>query len=217
MKLPVGKISGEAVDTLFNQAITYHLNMYVKAIAEYEMIELYSNWRTIIRTIDELINIPGELKNAEEADKFLRLKFDFLNGQNLKLFKEVLDMLEKRFENNVSARFQQIAMMSYAINATYQKQGIYQKMGLPLNLSSTSDSISFFQSRRAYFVTTLTLIPQLAKGKKVVRYLDTLNFLQYTLDSCLIGITTSYYNLLLNQCLPDFEMTSDGEVATGNF
>lgn len=217
MKLPVGKISGEALDTLFNQAIAYHLDIFTKAIAEYEMIELYSNWRTIVRTIDELINIPLELKNDGESERFLKLKFDFLNGSNLKLFREVLDILEKRFENNVSARFQQIAMMSYAINATYQKQGIYQKTGLPLNLSSTSDSIDFFQSRRAYFVTTLTLIPQLAKGKKVVRYLDTLNFLQYTLDSCLLGITTSYYNLLLNQCLPDFEMASDGEIAKRNF
>src|SRR5688572_9962620 len=123
MKLPVGKISGEELDTLFNQAITYHLDMYVKAITEYDMVELYSNWRTIIRSIEELINISGELKNIDEAEKFLRLRFDFLSDQNLKLLKEVLDILRKRFENNVSVRFQQIAIMSYAINATYQKQG----------------------------------------------------------------------------------------------
>ncbi len=192
MKLPIGKISGQALDTLFNESINYHLDIYVKAIAEYEMTDLFSNWRTIIRTIDELINIAGELKNPEEASKFLNLKFDFLKDDNLKLFKEVFEILETRFENNVSTRFQQLAMMCYAINATYRKQGIYEKMGLPLYLSSTSDSIDFFQSRRAYFVTTLTLIPQIAKGEKVVRYLDTLNYLQYTLDSCLVGITTSY-------------------------
>ncbi len=217
MKLPIGKISGQALDTLFNESINYHLDIYVKAIAEYEMTDLFSNWRTIIRTIDELINIAGELKNPEEASKFLNLKFDFLKDDNLKLFKEVFEILETRFENNVSTRFQQLAMMCYAINATYRKQGIYEKMGLPLYLSSTSDSIDFFQSRRAYFVTTLTLIPQIAKGEKVVRYLDTLNYLQYTLDSCLVGITTSYYNLLLNQSLPDYEMTSDGQKAIGNF
>jgi len=42
-------------------------------------------------------------------------------------------------------------------------------------------------------------------------------YLQYILDSCLVGITTSYYSLLVNECLPDYEMISDGEKAKGNY
>ena len=217
MKLPVGKISGEALDALFNQAITYQLDIYTKTIAEYQMIDLHSNWRTIIRTIDELINIAGELKDEEEIRKFLDLQFDFVTTKNFAPLKEVFDILTNRFENNVAERFQQITLISIALNTTYEKQGVYEKIGHYLKLSSTSNAIAFFQSRRAYFVTTLALIPQIAMGKKVVPYLDTLNFLQYTMDSCLIGITTSYYNLLLNACLSDYEMTSDGQIAHGNF
>lgn len=217
MKLPIGKISGPELDTLFNEAIKYHIDIYFKTISEFEQTNLYSNWRTIIRTIDEIINIPLELDNEDEIVRFLQLKFDFIANQNFDEFKGVLEILNRKFENNVSARFQQIAMMSYAIDATYKKQGIYNIQGSNLNLSSTADSIAYFQSRRAYYVTTLSLIPHIAKGKKVVPYLDTLNYIQYNLDNCLVGITTSYYNLLLNQCLPDFEMNSDGVIATKNF
>ena len=163
MKLPVGKISGLQLDTLFNEVIKYHIDIYFKTISEFEHTNLYSNWRTIIRTIDEIINIPLELDNEDEIMKFLHLKFDFIANQNFDEFKDVLEILNRQFENNVSARFQQIAMMSYAIDATYQKQGIYNKQGSNLNLSSTADSIAYFQSRRAYYVTTLSLIPHIAK------------------------------------------------------
>lgn len=108
-------------------------------------------------------------------------------------------------------------MMCFAINGAYRSQGIFNQQGNELHLSDTHKSIAYLQSRRAYYVTTLNLIPKIAKGEKVIPYIDTLNFLQYTMDSCLVNITTAYYNLLLNHCLPDFEMDSDGVVARRNF
>lgn len=217
MKLPIGKISGQQLDDLFKEAINYHVDIFIKTISEYEPAKLYSDWRTIVRTIDEIINIPLELATKDESDKFLKLNFNFFDKQNLPPFKKVIDILEKQFENNVAERFKQIALMSNAINASYQTYGIFNQQGSGLNLSSCIDSIAYFQSRRAYYITTLTLIPQIAKGTKQVDYIDTLNFLQYTMDSCLVGITTSYYNLLLNNCLTDYEMVSDGTIAKGNF
>lgn len=217
MKLPIGKIEGQQLEDFFKEAINYHIDIFIKTISEYEPGKLYFDWRTIVRTIDEIINIPLELDTKEESDKFLKLNFNFLDIQNLPPFEEVIDILESKFENNVAERFKQIALMSSAINASYQTQDIFNKQGSGLNLSSCINSIGYFQSRRAYYITTLTLIPQIAKGKKQVDYMDTLNFLQYTIDSCLIGITTSYYNLLLNECLTDFEMYSDGSIATRNF
>jgi hypothetical protein len=217
MKLPVGKIKGEELDKLFSESIKYHEGIFIKTIAEYEPIELYSHWRTLIRSIDEIINIAGELKTQVESDKFLSLDFDFLNPINLPRFKDVIDILNKSFENNVAERFSQIALMSSAINKSYQSQGIFNLQGGNLNLSTTINSIAYFQSRRLYYVTTLLLIPQVANGSKKITYLDLLNYLQYPIDSCMVGITTSYYSLLLNQCLTDYEMDSDGTIAKGNF
>lgn len=217
MKLPVGKISGTQLNGIFEKSIRYHIDVFYKTISEYEPLELYSNWRTIIRSIDEIINIPLECDGSDFISKFFGLSFNFIKSNNLPELKEVLDFLENKFEKNIAVRFQQLSMMCFAINKSYEKCGVYSLQGSKLNLSTTADSIAFLQSRRAYYVTTLDLITKIAKGKKKVDYLDTLNFLQYTMDNCLIGVTTSYYNLLLNHCLEDFEMDSDGTIAKRNF
>ena len=216
MKMPVGKMVGQQIDDFLNESINYHMDTYIQKIAEYEPFQLYSNWRTLIRCIDEIINIPLELNAETERDEFLYLKFDFLNHNNLPSFKKVIEIIKAQFGNGVSERFTQMALMSSAINMSYQSLGVLDFMD-GINLSSTVDSIIYFQSRRIYYLTTLNLIPQIARGTKKVPFIDLLNQFQYTIDSCLVGITTSYYKLLLNQCLTDYEMESDGKKAFGNF
>lgn len=216
MQLPIGIISGGQLDQFFEESMKYHIDVFYKNIMEFEPAHLYSNWRSIVRSIDEIINIPLELDNTKDSERFLQLNFSFEDQSNIKSMMSVFQILEEKFDKNVAVRFQQLALMCYAIHRSYEKNGIYKHQN-DLNLSGTQDSIIYLQSRRAYYMTTLNLIPKIAKGNKVIDYMDTLNFLQYTMDSCLINITTSYYNLLLNHCLPDFEIISDGETAIRNF
>ncbi len=213
MKLPTGKISGKDLDVLFENSIEYHINAYRNTIEEYNPKALFSHWRSIVRSIDEIINIPIELKEETEISSFLTLSFNFLEAENLPNLKKILTILESRFEKNVAIRFQQIALMCSAINLSNRIQSIPNYQDNDLDLSDTRSAISYLQSRRAYYITTLNLIPKIAKGEKEIPYIDTMNFLQYPMDSCLINITTAYYNLLLNHCLIDFEMESDGLTA----
>ncbi|HBS87597.1 MAG: hypothetical protein A2W91_15145 [Bacteroidetes bacterium GWF2_38_335] len=217
MKLPIGKIKKDKIDEIFVESIKYHIDTFYTTLSEYEPLHLYSHWRSIVRSIDEIINIPMELDDISEINLFLDLDFNFYDSNNLPKLKVVLDILEKRFEKNVAIRFQQLAMMCMAIDSSYEPQGIFNYLGNELRLNNTKNTITYLQSRRAYYVTTLGLIPKIAKGKKVIEYIDTLNFLQYPMDSCLVNITTAYYNLLLNHSLPDFEMDSDGTIAKRNF
>jgi hypothetical protein len=217
MKLPIGKIKKEEIDKIFIESIKYHISTFYETISEYEPLCLYSHWRSIVRSIDEMINIPMELDDETEIELFLNLDFNFFDTNNLAKLKVVLDLLEKHFDKNVAIRFQQLAMMCMAIDKSYESQGIFNYQGNSLRLNNTINAIAYLQSRRAYYVTTLGMIPKIAKGKKVIEYIDTLNFLQYPMDSCLVNITTSYYNLLFNNCLSDFEMDSDGTVAKRNF
>ncbi|WP_343591074.1 hypothetical protein [Flavobacterium sp.] len=217
MKLPVGKISKTQIDELFEDSIKYHLDFFYSTISEYEPKHLYSNWRSIVRSIDEIINIPMELNDPQEINDFLELDFNFLEHKNLPKLKNVLEILEKQFEKNIPIRFQQLAMMCFAVDKSFSTHGIFEQQGNNFSLSNTQNAVTYLQSRRAYYVTTLNLIPKIAKGEKVIPYIDTLNFLQYTMDTCLTGITTAYYNLLLNHCLPDFEMDSDGTIVKRNF
>lgn len=217
MKLPIGKIADIALNDFFEKSIKYHIDTFYKTIEEYEPKQLYSHWRSIVRSIDEIINIPFELDDEQETTDFLKLNFDFINQNNLPQLKNVLDTLQKQFDIKTACRFQQLAMMCYAVDALYRSQGIFQQQGNSLRLSDTENAIAYLQSRRAYYVITLNLIPKIAKGNKVIGYIDTLNYLQYTMDSCLVNITTAYYNLLLNHCLSDFELESDGNIAKRNF
>src|SRR5690606_23832217 len=217
MKLPIGKINKNDIDIIFEKSIKYHIDTFYTTLSEYHPLHLYSHWRSIVRSIDEMINIPMELDDPSEISFFLNLDFNFLNPNNLTNLKIVLNILEKRFDKKVTIRFHQLAMMCMAIDSSYKSQGIFNHLGNNLRLNNTINAIAYLQSRRAYYVTTLGLIPKIAQGKKIIDYIDTLNFLQYPMDSCLVNITTAYYNLLFNNCLQDFEMDSDGTIAKRNF
>lgn len=124
MKLPIGKLQKNNIDKIFSDSIKYHLDTYYATLSEYDPIHIYSHWRSIVRSIDELINIPGELSDEGERSLFLNLDFDFLDLNNLQKFKIVFDLLEKRFEKKVALRFQQLATMCKVIDASYESQGI---------------------------------------------------------------------------------------------
>lgn len=216
MRLPAGKIEGKQINVIFEESMQYHIETYYNFISKYEPKQLYRNWSFLVRSIDEIINISQELSNYDEIDRFLKLNLTFEN-ENFMNIKKVVDMLSLRFGKEVSVRFYKLAMQCFAINSSYKQYGVFEQFDTDLNLSTVSNAITYLQSRRYYYVTTLNLIPKIALGQKRVDYMDTLNQLNYTMDSCLVNITTAHYNLLLNQCLPDFEMYSDGTNASRNF
>jgi hypothetical protein len=90
MKFPVGIIKGEQLNTIFEEFIKYHIENFHKIVSEYEPKQLYSNWRSLVRSIDEIINIPMELSDENEINCFLELSFNFLDTRNQFKLKKVL-------------------------------------------------------------------------------------------------------------------------------
>ena len=216
MKLPVGKITGKDLEDLFEKSIEHHQDMLYEAFSEYEPEDLFKKWNLLVRSIDEIINIPFELKNISEREMFLSLPFEFMNQENLPKFGAVLIILQQRFGIGVAMRFQELAMMCCTIDVIYSSKGYFVSTS-DLRLSNTANAINFLQSRRLYYVTLLNLIPKIAKGTKTIDYRDTLNYFQYHIDHCMVNITSAYYNLLLNNCVANFEVVSDGTVIIRNF
>lgn len=61
-KIPIGtQISGNEIDSFFNTAISNNLNDFYAVLSKYNGDILFEQWLQLIRSIDELINIPGEL------------------------------------------------------------------------------------------------------------------------------------------------------------
>ena len=217
MKLPVGVLKGRELETIFGDSIVFHRDSFYATLSEYEPNQLYDQWRLLVRSIDEIINIPFELNDQAEEEAFLSLQFDLFVEENLRNFGIVLKILESRFDKGVALRFKNMVLMAGTMDKVLGGKGYFEDSGNQFSLSGVKEAREYFQSRRIYYVTTLNLIPQVAKGSKKIEMIDILNYLFYPLDSCLVNITSAYYNLLLNHCVENLEIVSDGRVAKRNY
>ncbi|WP_177764486.1 hypothetical protein [Flavobacterium sp. I3-2] len=218
MKLPQGILESDELNTFLENSIDYHLKVFYDKISEYEPISLFNNWKELIRCVDEIINIPIEVKNCDELKIFLQshINFDDLDNSLISI-NRVKTFLSSRFDNEVANRYIQLIMMTSAIHKAFINHNYYENSGSSLNLQNVSCSIDFLQSRRIYLVSTLFLIPKIAKGIKESSFKDLLNDFLQIIDSCLVNITTSYHNLIINNSLSDFEMEFDVKKGEGNF
>ncbi len=217
MELPKGKIKYTEIDKFFKDSINYHIKIFYDEISQYEPTCLFENWKKLIRCIDEIINLPLEIKASANKHLFETTNISTKTNTSLAHFKQVFQNVAKEFDSNVAERFKSLTLMSTAINSAFKSNGVFEKQGESLTLTNTKNSIEYFQSRRLYFVTTLFLIPKIAKGTKETTFMDLLNLFLYTMDSCLTGITKAYYYLLINNSLDDFEVYFDGSQGIGNF
>lgn len=213
-EFPKGIIKGERINEVFSDSMEYHLRIFYDRLKKYDSKYLYKNWLILVRSIDELINIPFGLENDNEKDMFLSLEFDFNSIVNMEKIKDIIIIIEKRFDKCVAQRFKDFSLMCFAINQSYVIGDLYKSFNH--SLKTTQEAINYFQSRRTYYVSLLNIIPKIACGKEKIKFMDTLNFFKYPLDTCLVNITTSYFNLLLNSCLDDFEIYSNGIIAENN-
>lgn len=209
-------LTKEKVNSFFEKSISYHHNSFIDFIKTFEPESLYFQWRNLIRSIDELINIPIEL-NQKYKNQFLCLKIVLCKQKDMNEFENIIIMLKNEFDQKVSDRFKTIYLMTYAIKFAYSQstESRYLQHNFPLN--TVADMISFYQSRRSYFVTILSLIPILAVGSKKIKDIDIINHFQPFIDVCLMNITTAYYNLIINKSIPDYKVNWDGQIAIGNF
>jgi len=80
-----------------------------------------------------LINIPGELENAEDTARFLSLSLTFLllnqmpDPRKMAHLKEVLELLKSTFDENITTRFHQFTLMSFCPDKTFQQFGLDRK------------------------------------------------------------------------------------------
>lgn len=217
MKLPKGKMKSEELNAFFEESIEYHIKLFYDKISEYEPISLFNDWRLLLQCIDELINIPFEIKNDVNLNLFLNSKINLKDQTSFLTIKKTVDFLKERFDENVARRYYQTMLMTSSINLAFIEHQYYDIYDNTINLNDAKNSINFFQSRRIYFVATLFLIPKIAKGNKKSEFIHLLNDFLQILDSCLVNITTSYHKLLVNNSISDFEMVFDDKKGIGNF
>jgi len=219
MKFPEGKLKSHELNTFLTNSIDAQIRYFIQLLSQYEPVSLFENWKLLIRHIDEFINIPMELKDNKILKDFLQSKIDINNPASFKFSLKVKNDLENYFNKMISERYLKFLLMCSSINTSLKDELYFEKSGSNVNLDNAINIINYFQSRRIYFVTTLFLIPKLAKGNKKIAFMDLLNILLKPVDSTLVNITTSYHKLLINNSIDDYEMifNSKQQVGIGNF
>lgn len=217
MKMFTGVLKEQELSSFYNSAIKYNINQLNNLIAEYDAVSLFENWRLLIQSIDEFINIAYELKNPINRLKYLSLNLDFTNRQNLVKLGELRSIIENTFDIEIWNRFKNMAIMLGSIDKTFQDQKIWNDFGNEFNTSTVAKSILYLQSRRLYYLAFLNLIPKVAKGKRKLDFINLLSDFQYYIDHFMVGVTSAHFGLILNHCYDDYELKSDGSVAKANY
>lgn len=222
MKLPHNTSDSEKISTLFKESIEVQLKDIYAILATFDPQELFANWFELVRGIDEIINLPLRL---------IDLNFNFSNPNNQDQFKRILRRLKHRFDIGVAQRFERLVYISNLVD-----QSPYP---IPTNIVDTRGAKSYFQSRRAYYVALLQLIPHINKNIEISEELDLIHYIPNMLQKkggkvnhidliklvpivniielYSINITTAFHHLFLNETLDDFEIKSYGSIVVGNF
>ena len=218
MKLPVGTLKGEALNNFLYTSMQENVQAYYQKFAEYDPEFLFTNWKKLIRCIDEFINIPFENKHEE----FIALYYCFKAEKEYKndhIEKILVEEITANFDSQVSDRFIEFSLMCSRLNKRLTASKYFDRSGGQMNLSNTKNRIDYFQSRRKYFITTLFMIPKLAKGKKKSHFNDLLDDFFTPVDGCLVNVTTCFYKILINNSISYYEMRFDQkqQIGIGNF
>lgn len=209
-------ISGKQIQAFYNECLQEHLDYLEDRFSPYNPNVLFLQWRELIRMIDELINIPLELDDSGSVDDYLNLKLDIPNEKDIKDLSDVCDFIQTKFGDRTRRRLCDFLLMIRAINISYKvSQAAFILNGF--DLSTVGGAIAYFQSRRVYYVTILGLIPVISCGEKELDFKDLLNIFHYTIESCAINITNSYYGLLVSESILDYEVYIDDQTVSSNF
>lgn len=202
MNNPNKKMSGIELDNFLILFQEYSISNIKNYLAKYEFMSLYSNWTKLIRSVDELINLPLEIKDATTQKEFLNLSFNFNNKNEIHKFKLVLKKIELQFGNEISTRLLIFAKMNF--NLVYNN--LRSNEMLLHNFSDVGSIISYYQLKRKYYVTLLDLIEEWAVGDYKFEFTDTLTEFQHIIDSYFQNVTNTYYDILLNNCLANYSI-----------
>jgi hypothetical protein len=196
--------------------IQFNTDAFAKVLFAFSANPLFHQWRLMIRSIEEMINIPLEINNIPF---FSSLRFNFVNDpddKNKAHLAKLSNELTAIFDKEVATRFRLLSLMCNTSNEIYNQGKIWDFIGSGLNLSSVEQASRYLQSRRQQFGMVLKLIPGMANGPATALQQDLFNHFLYAIDTCLVGIITSYHNLLINECIDSYEVTFDGKMFKPN-
>ena len=208
------RLTGAAAQTEALQALAHSRASIESYLAPFEPRSTFEVWFSTFRGIEELINLPGELRGESLLDEIKRL--DLLDMDELvRAIPSIKAGLESRFSRLVARRLVHTLVQLGGIVTSFAKH----HFPAAREMATISTAIGYLQSRRRHLLALLHTIPGACRGTKRLHEQDGFNQFLYLIDTAGLGTTSMHHNLMLAQVYPDFALDVDdiGILASHSF
>lgn len=208
------RLTGAAAQAEAMRALAHSRAGIESSLAPFEPRSTFQVWFSTLRGIEELINLPGELRGEPLHEEIVGLALLDMGGM-LQALPSIKTGLESRFSRLVAQRLMRTLIQLHAIATSFATH----QLPAAREMATVGTAIDYLQSRRRHLLALLHTIPGVCRGSQRLHELDGLNQFLYLIETAGLGTTSMHHNLMLAQVYPDFALDVDevGILASHSF
>jgi hypothetical protein len=198
------RLTGVAAQTEAMRALAHSRAGIESSLAPFEPRSTFEVWFSTFRGIEELINLPGELRGdplLDEVERLVLLDMDSV----LRELPSIKASLESRLSRLVVRRVVYTLIQLCAIATSFAMH----QLPAAREMATVGTAIGYLQSRRRHLLALLHTIPGVCRGTERLHELDGLNQFLYLIETAGLGTTSMHHNLMLARVYPDFALDVD--------
>lgn len=200
------RLTGAAAQAEAMRALAHSRTCIESTLAPFEPRSTFEVWFSTFRGIEELINLPGELRGESLLDEIEGLPLLDMGGVRRGL-PSIKAGLESRFSRLVAQRLVHTLIQLHAIATSFATH----QLPAAREMATVGTAIGYLQSRRRHLLALLHTIPGVCRGTQRLHELDGLNQFFYLIETAGLGTTSMHHNLMLAWVYPDFALDVDEE------
>ena len=208
------RLTGAAAQNEVMRALDHSRAAIESSLAPFEPRSTFDIWFSTYRGIEELINLPGELRGEQLLSNIEGLSLLDSDGV-LQALPSIKAGLECRFSRLVVKRLVRTLIQLCAIATSFAEN----QLPVAREVATVGTALIYLQSRRRHLLALLHTIPGACRGTQRMQELDGLNQFLYLIEAAGVGATSMHCNLMLALVYPDFAVAVDevGILASHSF
>lgn len=199
-------LSGDAARQLLTSELDKHSAGVLKFLEPFDPTSTFEAWLNTLRSIEEFINLGGELDDDVLFEAFANLALTpaLVRPERTRFVLHQLGYLYgPAFADRLGLLLEQLG----AMQRSFAMSGVAPAA---VGLSSVKMAVGYLQSRRRHLLTLLYLIPSACKGTRTIHPIDILAFMLPQAEMSGTTITSAIQDLMMLELHEDFALLVDG-------
>ncbi|MBB5643981.1 hypothetical protein [Pedobacter cryoconitis] len=195
-------LENDELRSFFIKGMQSQYEQFTTSISTFDAGSLIPQLREFIMQTDELCNCKYNLSPAE-LSRFYGLSF-YANSPALLL---QVEFFRRQYGAEFSARFSELARMIQGYNEFAESESFRVGFQYPL-LRDVYEADNYFQGIRTYLVVLEIIVAKYSKGSTKISSPNLLSALLPLVEKNLKNISTAHFQLLLDRCYTDHQVTA---------